>query len=121
VLAVHTGMRPGELLALKWEDVDLEAGSLQVKRALSTTGEFTAPKTKRSRRRIGLGPACVAALKEHRKVQLEKRLKRAGPWKDHGLVFPSSVGTPRRRMELHRASLARSHRPWPAEDPQSSS
>jgi integrase len=103
VLAVHTGMRPGELLALKWEDVDIEAASLQVKRTLSTTGEFTAPKTKRSRRRIDLGPACVSALKEHRKAQLEKRLKRAGPWQDHGLVFPSSVGTPLSHRNVVRA------------------
>src|SRR5215213_5834099 len=53
VLAVHTGMRPGELLGLKWEDVDLDAtaGSLRVNRALSD-GKLTATKTKRSRRRI---------------------------------------------------------------------
>jgi integrase len=103
VLAVHTGMRPGELLALKWEDVNLEAASLQVKRALSTTGEFTAPKTKRSRRRIGLGPACVAALKAHRKVQLEEKMRRAELWEDQGLLFPSSVGTPLSHRNVVRA------------------
>src|SRR5215212_7698551 len=47
-LAVHTGMRPGELLALRWDDLDLEAASLQVNRALSD-GEFTAPKASKSR------------------------------------------------------------------------
>ncbi len=77
VLAVHTGMRPGELLALKWQDVDLEGGSLQVGRALSG-GEFTAPKTSRSRRRIDLTAGSVAALKAHRKRQLEERMRRAG-------------------------------------------
>ena len=103
VLAVHTGMRPGELLGLKWEDVDLGAASLQVKRALSMTGEFTAPKTKRSRRRIDLGSASVAALKARRKDQLEERMMKAGLWEDRGLVFPSSVGTPLSHRNVVRA------------------
>jgi integrase len=93
VVAVHTGMRPGELLALKWQDVDLEGGSLQVGRALSG-GEFTAPKTSRSRRLIELTAGSVAALRAHRKRQLEERMQSAGLWQDHGLVFPSRVGTP---------------------------
>ena len=95
VLAVHTGMRPGELLGLKWEDVDLDAsaGSLRVNRALSD-GKLTATKTKRSRRRIDLSAGSVAALKAHRKRQLEERMQKAGLWRDHGLVFPSPVGTP---------------------------
>lgn len=95
VLAVHTGMRPGELLGLKWEDLDLDAngGSLRMYRALSD-GKLTAPKTKRSRRRIDLSAASVTALKAHRKRQLEERMQKAGLWQDHGLVFPSTVGTP---------------------------
>lgn len=92
-VAVHAGLRPGELLALKWEDVDLDGGTLHVHRALSN-GEFTAPKTKRSRRRIDLSAGSAAALKKHRKAQLEERVKRGTLWQDHGLVFPSSVGTP---------------------------
>jgi integrase len=70
VLAIHTGMRPGELLGLKWEDVDLETGTLRVKRTLSHEGVFAAPKTARSRRRIDLTPGSVEALKRHRKAQL---------------------------------------------------
>jgi integrase len=95
VLAVHTGMRPGGLLGLKWEDVDLDgnSGSLRVNRALSD-GKFTEPKRKRSRRRIDLSAGSVATLKVHRKRQLEERMQKAGLWRDHGLVFPSSVGTP---------------------------
>jgi integrase len=95
ILAVHTGMRPGELLGLKWEDVDFNAtgGSLRVNRALSD-GKLTATKTKRSRRRIDLSAGSVAALKAHRKRQLEERMQKAGLWRDHGLVFPSAVGTP---------------------------
>jgi integrase len=93
IVAVHTGMRPGELLALKWDDVDLDSGTLQLNRALSD-GEFNAPKTPRSRRRIKLTNGSVKALRAHRKRQLEERMQKAGLWKDHGLVFPSTVGTP---------------------------
>jgi integrase len=93
VLAVHTGMRPGEMLALKWDEVHLDTGTLQVNRAL-VDGEFSAPKTARSRRRIKLTTGSVKALKSHRKRQLEERMQHAGLWKDYGLVFPSTVGTP---------------------------
>jgi integrase len=95
VLAVHTGMRPGELLGLRWEDVALgdAGGTMQVNRALSD-GEFAMPKTKGSRRRIKLSAGSAKALKAHRKAQLEERMKKAGLWQDHDLVFPSNVGTP---------------------------
>lgn len=103
-VAVRTGMRPGEMLALRWSDVDLEAGgnaAVRINRSLSD-GEFTAPKTARSRRRITLSPATVAALKSHRKRQLEERMSKAGLWEDHDLVFPSSVGTPKSQRNLNR-------------------
>jgi integrase len=100
-VAVRTGMRPGEILAPRWSDVDLEAGTVQINRALSE-GEFSTPKTPRSRRRISLSPATVAALKAHRKRQLEERIAKAGLWEDHGLVFPSSVGTPKSQRNLNR-------------------
>ena len=93
VLALHTGMRPGELLGLKWEDVNFDEGGLQLNRALAGKN-LTSPKTKRSRRRIDLSTASIAALKAHRKRQLEERMQKAGLWRDHGLVFPSTVGTP---------------------------
>jgi integrase len=93
VLALHTGMRPGELLGLKWGDVDLDEGGLRLNRALAGRN-LTTPKTKRSRRRIDLSAASIAALKAHRRRQLEKQMKKAGLWKNHGLVFPSAVGTP---------------------------
>ncbi len=102
VLALHTGMRPGELLGLKWEDVDFGKGGLQLNRALAGKN-FTAPKTKRSRRRIDLSAASIAALKAHRRRQLEERMQRAGLWRDHGLVFPSTVGTPLSHRNVVRA------------------
>ncbi|MDX5893062.1 tyrosine-type recombinase/integrase [Rubrobacter radiotolerans] len=57
VLAVHVGMRPGEFLTLKWEDVDLEAGVLSINRALSMAGEFTAPRPRRAGDASGPPPA----------------------------------------------------------------
>ncbi|CAN5548750.1 site-specific integrase [soil metagenome] len=103
VLAVHTGMRPGELLALKWEDVELEAEILSINRTLSMKGEFAAPKTAKSRRRIRLTAGSIAALKAHRKRQLEERMRLSSLWRDHGLVFPSTVGTPLNHRNLARA------------------
>jgi integrase len=95
VVAVHMGMRPGELLGLRWQDVTLSdaGGTLQLNRALSD-GELTTPKTKGSRRRIRLSAGSAKVLRTHRKRQLEEKMKKAGLWRDHGLVFPSTVGTP---------------------------
>ncbi|MDQ3509600.1 MAG: site-specific integrase [Actinomycetota bacterium] len=113
-VAVRTGMRPGEMLALRWSDVDLDANAggnatARINRSLSD-GEFTAPKTARSRRRITLSPATVAALKSHRKRQLEERMSKAGLWEDHDLVFPSSVGTPKSQRNLNREFKAAAKR-----------
>jgi integrase len=95
VLAVHTGMRQGELLGLKWEDVDLEAGTLQVQRALAQTNDgpvLAAPKSAKSRRRIKLTGASVEALKRHRAAQNAERLRLGGIWEDRSLVFPNRTG-----------------------------
>jgi integrase len=98
VLAVTTGMRQGELLGLKWEDVDLQARTLRVRRTLSTaTGRgfsFSAPKTAKGRRSIKLPATAVSSLSNHRDAQLEERDRLAGLWQDHDLLFTTQVGTP---------------------------
>jgi integrase len=97
VLAISTGLRRGELLGLRWDDVDLERGTLRVGRSLvreggrHTVGET---KTRRGRRQVNLTPRTVSALKAHRKHQLEERMKLAGLHEDYGLVFSTRVGTP---------------------------
>ena len=68
-------MRSGELLGLKWEDVDIDAGSLHVVNRVLSGCKLTSPKTRRSRRRIDLSAASVAALRAHRKRQLEERMR----------------------------------------------
>ncbi len=95
VLVIHTGMRRGELFGLRWDDVDLDNGWLHVRQALAPGGKsFNAPKTAKGRRKIRLTPVAVEALKRHKVAQNQERLLQGGSWRDHGLVFPSQVGTP---------------------------
>lgn len=96
VLAITAGLRRGELLGLRWDDADLERGTLRVGRALVREGSrhtLGATKTKRGRRLVNLTPRTVAALKGHRKGQLEQRVKLADMYEDHGLIFASEIGT----------------------------
>src|SRR5205085_9115769 len=77
--------------------VDLEGGTLTVRVSLQRIGkkiEFVEPKTARSRRTIALPAVAVAALRRHRSRQLKERLVAGSEWKEHGLVFTSSIGTP---------------------------
>jgi integrase len=117
ILAVQTGMRQGELLALKWEDVDLNRGVVHVKRTLVRSRGRIAlgePKTKKSRRPVNLTNVAVEALKTHLGQQLEEIQRLGDLYRDDGLVFTSGVGTlvnpsnlRRRSFEplLHRAGL----------------
>ena len=97
VLAITTGLRRGELLGLRWDDADLERGTLRVGRALVREGgrhTLGETKTRRGRRLVNLTPRTVAVLKGHRKRQLEQRVELAGLYEDHGLIFASEIGTP---------------------------
>jgi integrase len=109
MLAVHTGMRQGELLALKWQDVDLENAKLSVRRTLTMSngrillGEL---KTKKSRRTIRLTDAAIQALHEHLARQLEGMERLGDAYRDEGLIFASQVGTPINPTNLRRRSFA---------------
>jgi integrase len=96
-LALLTGLRRGELLALQWDAVDLDAGRLSVRRSLTfdrdrqwTIGE---PKTAAGRRSVALPASCVAALKRHKAQQAARRLKMGDVWQATGLVFERGDGT----------------------------
>ncbi|MDP8957702.1 MAG: site-specific integrase, partial [Actinomycetota bacterium] len=92
-----TGMRRGEVLGLRWQDVDLEAGRLAIRQTLLAVGHalsFSEPKTKRGRRLIAVDPRTVAILREHRKRQLEERLRAGEAWVETGLVFTNEIGEP---------------------------
>jgi integrase len=117
VLAVTAGLRRGELQGLKWEDLDLEAGTLQVRRTLSEPRGgyiFEAPKSGKGRN-IRLTQRARTALREHRKRQLEERMLLGILWHENGLVFPSSVGTPISGGNLNRAFKALLKRAEPPE------
>jgi integrase len=103
VTALDTGMRPGELFALEWPDIDLEGGFLCVRRSLEEIdGKLRVKdvKTPKGRRRIDLAPQTVAALHEHRKAMLaEGHL--AGP------VFCDTLGHHLRNANLRQNSFKR--------------
>jgi integrase len=89
-IALATGLRRGELLALRWPDLDLDRGSLTVARALEQTKEglrFKTPKTKRSRRTITLSPSAVELLLNHKAQQAKERLALGLGRDNRGLVF----------------------------------
>jgi integrase len=109
VLAVTAGLREGELLGLKWDDADLDAETLSVRRTLSETRSgrfFEAPKNGKGRS-IRLTNQAIEALRSHRKRQNEQRLVLGTLWQDNGLVFPSQKGTPMNAKNL----TARSFKP----------
>jgi integrase len=104
-VAVHTGLRQGELLGLKWADVDMDARSpkLSVRRSLKVAEEglgFGPPKNRASRRSVPLNKTAVAALRAHKARQSAQIL--ATPiWRDTDLFFPNRVGKPINPSNLH--------------------
>ncbi len=96
VLLATTGMRRGETLGVRWQDVDLDAGRLRVlQTVLSINGKISVsePKTARGRRPIALDPSTVAALREHRRRMLEERMLVGADHSDEGLVFHRPDGS----------------------------
>lgn len=106
ILALATGLRPSEYLGLKWADVDLEQGVINVQRSLHwrsyKAGDwyFGEPKTPRSRRRIPLPASVLRSLAEHRRNQAEERLKVGPDYKNLDLVFATSQGQPLIRLNV---------------------
>lgn len=97
VLAVYLGLRRGELLALRWRDLDLDLGTLQVRHTLQRVDgdlKFLPPKTRTSRRTVPLPKPCLDALRSHRVAQDAERLKTGARWVDEDMVFASRIGTP---------------------------
>ncbi|GAC1340176.1 MAG: site-specific integrase [Candidatus Dormibacteria bacterium] len=96
VLAVTTGMRRGELLALRWKDVHLDRAKLSVVATQQREGGLAIAETKtaRSRRSISLPGITVAALRRRRMLQAEERLAaKPGEWEESGVVFTTAVGS----------------------------
>jgi integrase len=103
VLAVSAGLRQGELLGLKWDDIDLEVGTLQVRRTLTTAKGgpvLSAPKTKGSRRTVILSQPALEALRSHLERQLGEIDQAGDLWRENGLIFASESGEPLSRQHV---------------------
>jgi integrase len=93
-VALHTGLRRGELAGLRWIDVDLDRCTLTVAQQRTTANHLTVvttPKAK-SQRQLVLAPATVAALRGHLHRQRQERLALGPAWTDSGYVFVDEVG-----------------------------
>jgi integrase len=104
VLAIHRGMRQGELLGLKWDDVDLETGTLLVRRTLSLTRDghvFEQPKNGKGRS-IQLTQPAADALRSHLQRQFKEIEALGDEYQDQGLIFPGEKGQPMRPWTLTR-------------------
>jgi integrase len=103
VLAIHYGLRQGELLGLKWSDVDLEAGTLQVRRTMSESrvGRIEEQPKSGKGRHIELSQTTIEALKSHRERQQKEEKKGTEEYKDQGLIFATTVGTPTNSKNLY--------------------
>lgn len=106
VTVLFTGAREGELFSLRWQDVDLEAGEINIRRNLQQLPgqwRYVEPKRgPRSKRRILLTPEAVAALKRHQVRQSEERLAVGPEWQDGELVFTNRAGGPLSRQNFLR-------------------
>jgi integrase len=102
-LAVTTGMREGELLGLKWSDIQWDTGHLQIQRQLQRIPGrglvFSEPKTVSSRRNLLLGEGMIGKLRIHADAQDQERRSAGENWRENNLVFPTEIGTP---MDQHR-------------------
>lgn len=116
LVLMSLGLRRGEALALRWADVNFDAGTVSVSRSLQRrrTGDKTpggnyrtvlvedAPKTDGSARVLALPASLLVALKEHRARQLRERMA-ATFWADPGLVFTTAAGTAFDPQNIYRA------------------
>jgi integrase len=108
VVAVRTGLRQGELLGLKWSDLNLEVDPavLTLVRSLAPRIgggiHYTPTKRKRQRRKLALHWEAADALREQRELLAEMRADAGSAWRENGLVFPSTVGSPMSARNLYR-------------------
>jgi integrase len=97
VLLSTTGARRGEMLGLRWSDVDLDAGTAAVRQTVIVVNHqvrIGSPKTQKSRRSLTLDPGTVKVLKEWRRRQMEEKMLLGPGYRDHDLIFNKPTGEP---------------------------
>lgn len=108
VVAVRTGLRQGELLALRWQDLSLDSDppSLSLKRSLARTiggGYYYTPtKRKRQRRTVAMLSEAADAFRRQEVLREEEKTAAGRAWEENSLVFPSTKGTPMSGRNLYR-------------------
>ncbi|PTM59270.1 site-specific integrase [Desmospora activa] len=105
LLAIHTGMRQGEILGLRWKDCDLDNNRLSVIQTLCRTSKgliFQEPKTKGSKRVIALTDEIVATLKKYKATQNRHKLLLGTAYEDHDLLVCTLEGKPIHPRNLQR-------------------
>jgi integrase len=117
LVTLALGLREGEVLGLRWQDVDLAAGLLRVNHALQRVGgklTLIAPKTARSRRTLPVPASVVKQLRAHRARQGQERLLAGAGWAEGGFVFTTLIGTPidaRNLLRWYHALLTKAELP----------
>ncbi len=95
-VALTMGLRQGEALGLRWQDIDLDLGYLRVSKQLQRFNgklHLVEPKTKRSRRSLAMPNTIAKGLSHHRARQTEEQRAAGSQWIDTGLVFTTPIGT----------------------------
>lgn len=97
-MALSLGLCKGEALALRWSNIDMEAGTLTVAATLSRRVGHglveSTPKTARSARTLPLQRTCLESLRAHRRTQAAAQLQAGESWRGEGHVFTTPIGTP---------------------------
>jgi integrase len=96
-IALTTGLRQGELLGLRWSDLDWATRRLTVQRQLQRLDggfAFTEPKSASGKRLVILGQQAINKLRDHINILQQERVAAADRWEENDLIFPSSIGTP---------------------------
>ena len=98
LIALTLGARRGEILGLKWADIDLDEGTVDIQRTLKRRNHhglvLDEPKTASGRRKLPLTQALTASIRSHRLRQNKARLKAGEAWQEDDFVFTSKIGTP---------------------------
>lgn len=111
-VALALGLRQGEALGLRWQDIDFGAGTLRISHQLQRIDRrltLVPPKTEKSRRTLVMPPMIVDQLHEHEKRQVAERIWSGSNWQEYDLVFPNRTGRPtqaRRVIEQFHEALA---------------